>query len=281
MRILITGGAGQLGKALRAFMERERPTYEVRAPGHRDLDVTDEGAVREALTSFRPDVVVHLAAWTDVDGCERDPDRARKVHVEGTTHVIQAAETTGCWVWMASTDYVFDGEKGQAYVEDDPTHPLNVYGATKLEAEQVALAYPRAWVVRTSWVFGYGNNFVTKLLRWVRQGRLEIVADQVGSPTFTEDLAPAIVRFFEENLPPGVYHLANSGETTRYGWAKAILEAAGLNVPILPACSSAFPTPARRPRSTPLFPRRWLSLGFPPLPPWEEATRRFVRTLRP
>ncbi len=279
MRILITGANGQLGRALRELLEQERPAYRVLASGRKELDITRKEQVREVMEAFHPDVVIHLAAWTDVDGCEQHPRKAREVHVMGTAHLLQEAERWGARFWMAGTDYVFDGEKGKPYVETDSPRPINVYGATKWEGEKHALRYDRAWVVRTSWVFGEGNNFVTKVLRWAARGYLRVVADQVGSPTFTEDLARAILRFLEEDLPYGLYHLSNGGETTRYAWAREILQAAGLDVPLLPACSSEFPTPARRPRATPLENRRWSALGLPPLPPWQDATRRFVRKL--
>lgn len=277
MRVLITGGKGQLGKALVALLQNVRPRDPVLAPGREELDVSEKARVDEVVGAFRPDVIVHLAAWTDVDGCEQDPPRAHRVHVDGTRNVVEAAGKFGCRVWMASTDYVFDGEKGQPYEEEDPPNPINVYGTTKRMAEELALAYDRAWVVRTSWVFGDGENFVRKVLRWAERGRLEVVADQVGSPTYTEDLADAILRFLTDDLPPGLYHLANTGATTRYAWARLILDTAGLDVALLPACSSAFPAPAPRPRATPLASKRWISLGLPPLPPWEDATRRFLQ----
>jgi len=279
MRILITGAKGQLGKALTRLFFKKHPEHSVLAAGREDLDITRREQVYEVMETFRPDAVIHLAAWTDVDGCERDPRRAWEVHVAGTAYLLEAAERRRVRFWMASTDYVFDGEKGRPYGETDPPNPINVYGTTKWEGEQRALQYDRAWVVRTSWVFGEGENFVIKVLRWAEGGRLKIVADQVGSPTYTEDLAEAILRFLEEDLPYGLYHLSNSGEATRYAWAREILRAAGLDVPLLPACSSEFPTPARRPRATPLANGRWTSLGLPPLPPWEEATHRFVKRL--
>ncbi len=276
--ILITGGQGQLGQALEAVL-RERG-YTVHAPGRNDLDVTRREVVRHAITTLRPAVVFHLAAWTRVDACEEDPDRAFRIHVEGTRHVVEAAREVGAWVWMASTDYVFDGTKGFPYEEGDAPRPLNVYGRTKFEAERMVLDYPRGWVVRTSWVFGTRpDSFVRKVLTWARRGRIRVVADQVGSPTYTVDLARAAVRFVEEGLPSGLYHLANAGMTSRYEWARFILESVGWRVPLLPACTHDFPSAAPRPRFTPLKAARWEQLGLPPLPDWKDATRRFLQTL--
>lgn len=278
MTILITGGQGQLGKALAQVLEKAG--YEVYALGRHHLDVSLKDQVFSTVKTLHPTVIFHVAAWTDVDACEQDPLRAHRIHVIGTQNIIDVAQNDKIPVWMASTDYVFDGSKGLPYEETDSPHPLNVYGKTKYEAEGVVLSYSRGWVVRTSWLFGNGlRNFVQKVLSWSQRGFLRIVADQVGSPTYTMDLAQAALLFIQKDLPFGLYHLANEGAPTRYEWARLILQILGKKLPILPVCSQEFPTPAPRPRATPLRAARWEALGLPPFPTWEDATQRYLDTL--
>lgn len=222
MRILLTGAAGQVGLELAdAFAD-----HEVVALDRAALDVGDRDQVWAAVTAAGPDAVVHAAAWTDVDGCEDDPDRAFRVNAIGTRHVADAARAVGAHVCYLSTDYVFDGRASAPYREWDATEPLSVYGRSKLGGEREL--FPGSTVVRTSWVCGrHGRNIVKTVLRLAAEhDRLRFVDDQRGSPTFTADLAPAIRRLVVERRP-GTFHVTNQGDATWYELARGVLEAAG------------------------------------------------------
>ncbi|MGI8778327.1 MAG: dTDP-4-dehydrorhamnose reductase [Acidimicrobiales bacterium] len=224
MRVLVTGAAGQLGRELvDAFA-----THEVVACDHATLDVGDRDLVLAAVTGAQPDAVVHAAAWTDVDGCEGDPDRAWRVNALGTRHVAQAARLAGARVCYVSTDYVFDGTATRPYTEWDATGPLSVYGRSKLGGE--AELGPDDTVVRTSWVCGrHGRNFVRTVVDRAARGLdLKVVDDQHGCFTLASDLAAMIRRLVVERRP-GVFHVTNQGATTWYRVARDALSIAGLD----------------------------------------------------
>jgi dTDP-4-dehydrorhamnose reductase len=225
VRILVTGAGGQLGTDLVPILA----PHDVVAVDHANCDVADRDAVLGLVTTVRPDVIIHAAAWTAVDACQADPDRAWAVNALGTRHVADGARRTGAHLCVVSTDYVFDGRATEPYVEWDPTGPINVYGRSKLAAEREALVgAPGACVVRTSWLCGAGGpNFVATMLRLASEpGEISVVADQHGCPTFTADLAQAIRRLVVARLP-GVFHVTNQGATTWYELARATLAAAG------------------------------------------------------
>ena len=221
-RVLVTGAGGQLGRELvEAFAG-----HDVVAAGHDRLDVGDRDAVLAAITSLRPELVVHAAAWTAVDACEADPDRARRVNALGTRHVADGARRVGAHVVYVSTDYVFDGTKDEPYDEWDEPAPASVYGRTKRGGE---LELDPAWsVVRTSWVFGrHGGNFVKTVLRLAAEpGELRMVEDQRGCPTSAADLA-AVVRLLAVSRLPGVFHVTNQGPTTWCQLARDVVTLAG------------------------------------------------------
>jgi dTDP-4-dehydrorhamnose reductase len=269
VRVLVTGGAGQLGRDLAALLG-ERAV----ALGRADCDVTDPAAVRAAVERHAPDAIVNCAAWTDVDGCEADPERARLVNATGAGNVARAAGDA--LVVQISTDYVFDGRAGRPYAEEDPPNPLSVYGRTKLEGEMEVAAHARRWaVVRTAWLYGAGpRNFVASILRAARvRDRLQVVSDQAGSPTATPDLAAGVVAVIERGAT-GVLHGVNAGVCTRFEFARAILEEAGDDPDrVEPVPTEAMPCPAARPAYAPLEPRAWRAAGLPELRPWREALR--------
>jgi len=224
VRVLITGAGGQLGHDLvDAFAD-----HDTVATTHVQLDVADRDAVLAAITELRPDAVVHAGAWTDVDGCETDPDRAFRTNALGTRHVVEGARVAGARVCFVSTDYVFDGTGDRPWVEWDAPAPLSVYGRSKLGGEREL--DPGATIVRTSWVCGaHGRNFVKTMLRAAAErDELTVVDDQHGCPTFTSDLAGAIRRLVVARLP-GTFHVTNQGATTWFAFARAILAAAGLD----------------------------------------------------
>lgn len=286
MKILITGGRGMLGTDLCAVLGGDHVCVPV---GSAEADVTDPVAVSALVARERPDVIVHAAAYTDVDGCERDPDRAFRVNALGAHHVAVAAAQAGCALFLVSTDYVFDGRAATPYTEFDLPHPINRYGASKRAGEELALrACARCSVIRTQWLYGaHGRNFVAAIRRAAGEGRpLRVVADQVGAPTWTRDLAAGIgqlvsrVERGDRQLLP-IYHLNNAGACTWHEFALAILEGAGhCGLPVTPIATADWPTPARRPGYSVL--RRYaLELsGEDRARPWQEALAEFLENSR-
>lgn len=281
MRVLITGGTGQLGSELaRAFAASG--SWEVVAPGHAALDVGDRDAVLQATEAAGPDVVVHAGAWTAVDACESDPDRAFRVNALGTRHVAEGARRAGAHLCYVSTDYVFDGEADRPYTEWDDPGPRSVYGRSKLGGERACP--PDATVVRTSWVCGArGANMVKTVLELAEgPGPLRFVADQRGCPTMAADLAAAIRRLSVDRRP-GLFHVTNQGETTWYGLARAVLAAAGHDPGRVEPIATADlqpPRPAPRPAYSVLDNAALRLSGLAPLPEWEDSLGRLVRELR-
>jgi dTDP-4-dehydrorhamnose reductase len=222
VRVLITGAGGQLGHDLVGAFAG----HEVIAADHATLDVADRDQVLGLVTTERPDAIVHAGAWTAVDACEEDPDRAYQINALGTRYVADAARRVGSRVCYVSTDYVFDGTTAEPYVEWDATNPLSAYGRSKLGGEREL--DPDAIVVRTSWVCGaHGNNMVKTIRRLASEhDRLSFVDDQRGHPTFTADLAVMIHRLVTWQLP-GLYHVTNQGAVSWFEFARAVLEASG------------------------------------------------------
>ena len=277
MRVLITGAGGQLGHdLLRAFTG-----HEVVGTTHGQLDVADRDAVLATITELRPDAVVHAGAWTDVDGCETDPDRAFRVNALGTRHVVEGARLAGARVCYLSTDYVFDGTGDRPWVEWDAPAPLSVYGRSKLGGEREL--DPGATVVRTSWVCGaHGRNFVKTILRAAAErDELTVVDDQRGCPTFTSDLAGAIARLVVARLP-GTFHVTNQGATTWFDFARAIVAAAGFDAAKVRPIATADlhpPRPAPRPANSVLDNAALRLSGIPLLPDWHEPLDRLLKEL--
>jgi dTDP-4-dehydrorhamnose reductase len=289
MRVLITGAGGQLGRELVAAFESRRgeagqPGHageEIVACDHATLDVSDRERVLQVVGHVRPEVIVHAAAWTDVDGCQLDADRAYQVNALGTRHVVQAGRLVGARVCYVSTDYVFDGMAARPYNEWDAPNPLSVYGHSKLGGE--AELGGEDTVVRTSWVCGsHGRNFVKAVLARARAGEpLRVVDDRFGCPTFADDLAGAIRRLVMARLG-GVYHVTNQGPTSWYQLACDVLAAAGLDPDrVTPICSGELdpPRPAPRPRNSVLDNTALRLSGLPLLPDHHEPLKRLVKKL--
>ena len=227
MRVLITGAGGQLGRELVAAFSAD-DHHEVIGADRITVDVSNRDSVLGAITSTRPDVVVHAAAWTAVDACEGDPDRAFSVNTVGTRHVAEGARRVGCPVFYLSTDYVFDGTKAEPYCEWDDASPRSVYGASKLAGEREL--DPGSTVIRTSWVCGvHGANMVKTILRLAGEHEtLSFVDDQRGHPTFADDLAAMVKRLVVDHRP-GTFHATNQGAVSWYEFAREVLAAAGLD----------------------------------------------------
>jgi dTDP-4-dehydrorhamnose reductase len=244
-----------------------------------DVDVTDPGAVRDCVRRCRPGAVFHLAAWTHVDGAEDHEPQARLVNATGAGNVAAAAAEAGAALVVPSTDYVFDGRKGAPYVEDDPPAPLGAYGRTKLAGERAAMErHPRGTrVARTAWLYGAGGrNFVDTMRRLgAERDEVEVVDDQVGSPTWTRDLAPALEALLDQ--PPGVYHTAGAGAVSWAGLASAIFREAGLACRVRPITTARLGRPAPRPALSALAVTR---PGAPRLRDWREALGDYLGGVR-
>jgi len=293
MRILITGAAGMLGTDARRILAAQGHQVIPTGIGTgvmgdiRPLDITDGAAVRAFFAETNPDVVFHGAAYTNVDGCERDPDLAHKVNALGTWIVASAAEEVGAALVAISTDFVFDGTKGAAYTEFDAPNPISRYGASKLAGENLArAACRRCYIVRTSWLYGVGGkNFPYTVIALAKtKPELPIVADQFGTPTYTVDLVEAISDIIQTPLY-GVYHVSNRGETSWEGFARAILAKTNLaHVPVKPITSDEyahmFSSPTRRPAYSVLRHYALELMGRDSLRPWEEALDAFLTAAR-
>ena len=278
MKVLVTGAGGQVGRELvEAFAG-----HDVVAADHARLDVTDRDAVLQAVTSVGPDAIVHAAAWTAVDACEGDPDRALAVNALGTRHVVEAARSVGAPVTYLSTDYVFDGAKPTPYVEWDAPNPRSAYGRSKLGGE--AEIDPTSTIVRTSWVCGrHGPNMVKTILRLAGEhDELAFVHDQRGHPTFAVDLAAAIRQLVVERRA-GTYHVTNQGAVSWYEFAQSVLEAAGLDPGrVRPIATTDLdpPRPAPRPPNSVLDNAALRLDGITLLPHYREPLDRLVAELR-
>lgn len=274
MRILITGGTGQLGRSL----QRALQSHDVLALGHAELDVTSESAVADAFAGFSPDVVIHAAALTDTARCESEPALARAINGIGTENVAKACQRGAARLIMISTNEVFDGAKTTPYHESDATGPLNAYGISKLDGEWLAAAAcPETLIIRTSWLYGReGNNFVEKVKAAGASGRpLSFVTDEIATPTSTDDLAEALRSLVECTAPADVYHLTNSGEASRYNWAVAILRLGGFGDVVVEPVTAAELTARgyqgpRKPQYSVLANTRAAALGIT-LRPWTDA----------
>lgn len=281
MRVLITGAGGQLGLDL----VDEFTDEEAVGLAHADLDVAEGSQVWSAIHDHSPDVVVHAAAWTDVDGCQSDPDRAHRVNALGSWWVARAASSVGAAMVLLSTDYVFDGEGGATdggaptpYTEFDPVAPLNAYGRSKAAAEQLVRQTLREhYIVRTAWVCGArGNNFVRTMLRVGRErGEARVVDDQVGSPTFTRDLSAAI-RELAMSGRFGTYHRTNSGVCSWYDLAAATYDLAGVDVDLRRMSSDELDRPAARPSYSVLSDRHSVLSGLREMPHWRDGLARLL-----
>ncbi|MCJ7987221.1 dTDP-4-dehydrorhamnose reductase [Priestia sp. OVL9] len=246
-KVLITGANGQLGKELvELFTEKG---FEVYGFGRDKMDITNQVQVQEIIGAVKPDIVIHSAAHTKVDLAESEPDKAFLINAYGTRNVAVAAEAVGAKLVYVSTDYVFDGTTNKPYNEFSPTSPLGVYGKSKLAGEQfVRDLHSKFFIVRTSWVYGkYGANFVKTMLKLGEERKeLSVVSDQIGCPTYTLDLANAILELINSEKY-GIYHISNSGSCSWYELAKEIFKEAKMEIKVIPCTTAEFPRPAARP----------------------------------
>jgi dTDP-4-dehydrorhamnose reductase len=273
LKIVVTGASGMLGHDV--VRAARYVNHDVVALGHEDLDVVDAAAVERIMQAERPQVVVHCAAYTDVDGAQDDLDGAMAVNADGTRHVAAAAAGVGAAVVYPSTDYVFDGSKTSPYVESDETRPLSIYAQSKVAGEhETAEANPRHWIVRTSWLFGVGGgNFVETMLTLGRElGEVMVVRDQIGCPTYAGHFADALVQLLDDE-DFGIHHIAGGGQCSWYEFAEEIFKQTGVDCRVLSCTTDEFPRPAPRPAYSVLGTERELALY---LPDWREGLASYL-----
>ena len=276
MKILVTGATGMLGQDVLRVLREQR--HECLGVGSADFDLQDMAAVRAAVTAFSPDAIVHCAAYTAVDKAESEPARCASVNGLGTLNIARAALAVDARLLHVSTDYVFDGSGETPWEEYDRPRPLNVYGLSKLQAEEaVRSLVPKHFILRTSWVFGHGGgNFVETIRRLGKEkSSISVVDDQIGSPTYSVDLARLIAQMIVTDRY-GTYHGTNEGFCSFADFARMILRAEGSRCRVNPIPSSQYPSAARRPLNSRLSKRSLDEGGFSRLPIWEDALRRYI-----
>jgi dTDP-4-dehydrorhamnose reductase len=275
MKLLLAGGRGLAGRNMAPFL---RDRFDLTILDIEDWDITDRSQGEEVLDRLRPQVLVNLAAFTDVDGCEARQEIAAIVNGEAPGILASLCRSRGAGFVQFSTDYVFDGEKKTPYREDDPTCPLSVYGATKLAGEKAVLAnHPGAVILRTQWLYGDGGeNFISKVTRTAReQGSVQVVDDQRGSPTYARDLARPLAALIEGGHS-GIYHVANSGDCTWFQLAREAFSLLGISAEILPVLSSALNRKAKRPAYSVFDLSRLQRETGLTMRPWQQALREYL-----
>ena len=246
------------------------------------MDITDAAAVERVMTEVQPDAVIHCSAYTAVDRAEEDIEICRRVNVDGTENIAKICKKLDCKMLYLSTDYIFSGDGERPWEPDDEASPLNAYGQSKYDGELALKKYvEKYFIVRISWVFGInGNNFIKTMLRLGREnGAVKVVDDQIGSPTYTYDLARLLVDMIESDRY-GAYHATNEGICSWYEFAKEIFRAAGMdNVSVTPVKSGEFPVKAKRPKNSRMSKEKLVANGFSLLPAWQDAVARYINLL--
>jgi len=279
VRVLVTGAEGMLGSVL---LPRLQKKHHVCGVDQRDFDIGDESSVTRAFRELRPEFVFHLAAYTDVDGCEANPQKAEQVNALGTRHVARACADLGAGLLYISSDYVFDGRGKRPYREDDCPNPLSVYGLTKLRGERYVQALvARHIIVRSSWLYGPGGkNFVATILKLATErSELRVVSDQHGSPTYTRHLSLKLVELVA-NGAYGIFHVTGSGECSWHEFAVAILRSGGYpQVRVIPITTQESGRLAPRPAFSVLENLRLAESKLAPLPPWTQGLAEYLREI--
>jgi len=276
MRVVVTGAEGQLGQDV--VLELTRKKHEAIGTDREKLDITKEADVFAFIGEVKPDVILHCAAYTNVDAAEENEELAYQINALGTEYLAKAAQQIGAKMLYVSTDYVFNGTATEPYEVDQQTKPLGAYGRTKLAGEELLQKNLKEFfIVRTAWVFGvHGHNFVKTMIRLGEErGEVGVVHDQVGSPTYTVDLAKFMVELMETEQY-GIYHATNSGVCSWYEFAVEIFKQAGMNVTVNPLTSDQFPRPAARPEYSVLSKKKIEEKGLIPLRDWKEALSAYL-----
>ena len=279
MKILITGSNGMLGHDL---IEVLKDKHELLLTTSKTLDITDGDSVMDFILKSNPDIVINSAAYTDVDGCESNPDLAYNVNGEGVKNLALACREVDCPLVHISTDYVFNGQNDRPWVEDDEIGPISIYGKSKLEGEEhIKEILEKYFIVRTAWLYGVnGRNFPRTMLELAQNhSEITVVYDEVGTPTYTPDLAKGISELIETDYY-GTYHLTNSGNCSWCEFARYIFEVADVDVKVIPVTASEFARPAPRPSYSVLENRKWVENGFEPLRNYKEAIKEYIGLIK-
>lgn len=277
MKVLVTGATGQLGWDV--MKELKKRNIECCGTGSKELDITDREAVMRFIEAYRPDAVIHCAAYTAVDKAEDEPEKCRDVNVNGTAYIAEACRAVDAKMVYISTDYVFGDDGDKPHEVDDPVHPLNVYGQTKWEGEEaVRRTLQKYFIVRISWVFGeHGNNFVKTMLRLGQTHReIAVVADQFGAPTYTADLAPLLCDMIETDKY-GTYHACNRGYCSWAEFAEEIFRQAHMDVKVISIRTEEYSTKAVRGHNSRMDIVDLSVFGIIKLIPWEQALQKFLK----
>lgn len=278
MKLLVTGFKGQLGYDI--VQESKRRNIDSVGVDIEDMDITCAQQVRNVILDGKYDAVIHCAAWTAVDKAEEEKEACRLVNVEGTKNIVDVCKELDIPLMYFSTDYVFDGEGDEYWKEYEKRNPLNYYGVTKYESELLVEKLKKYFIIRTSWVFGVnGNNFIKTMIRLGKNnGKVNVVNDQIGSPTYTYDLAKLVVDMIQTDKY-GIYHATNEGICSWYEFACEIFKQAGLDVVVNPVNSDAFPAKAKRPHNSRMSKDELDKNGFKRLPSWQDALERYMRII--
>lgn len=279
MKILITGSNGMLGHDL---IDALGDSHELVLTTSKTLDITDRDSVCDFILSSKPDIVINSAAYTDVDGCESNPDLAYSVNGEGVKNLALACRKADCPLVHISTDYVFNGVNDRPWVENDEIGPISVYGKSKLKGEEyIQEILDKYFIVRTAWLYGInGRNFPKTMLELAENHpQITVVYDEVGTPTYTPDLAYGISQLIESEKY-GIYHLTNSGSCSWCEFARYIFKIADVDVEVVPVTASEFARPAPRPSYSVLENRNWIENGFEPLRDYKEAIKEYIELIK-
>lgn len=281
MKVLVTGVKGQLGyDVVRELQSRGHGAIGVDIE---EMDITDETAVSRVMEETAPEAVIHCSAFTAVDRAEEEQELCYKVNVQGTENIAKMCQKLGCKMLYLSTDYIFSGEGQRPWEPEDTPSPLNAYGQSKYQGEVALRQYvDKYFIVRISWVFGInGNNFIKTMLRLGKEnGAVKVVDDQIGSPTYTFDLAKLLVDMIETEHY-GAYHATNEGICSWYEFAKEIFQEANMKeVTVTPVSSEEFPVKAKRPKNSRMSKEKLVQNGFSLLPSWQDAVKRYIEELK-
>ncbi|MCH7947840.1 MAG: dTDP-4-dehydrorhamnose reductase [candidate division Zixibacteria bacterium] len=285
-KVLVTGANGQLGRAL---VSEFSDKYEVVGITRKDADITDKIEISRVISSHRPRYVLHTAAFTNVDRCETEPEKAALVNSTGTENVALACKAVNAKLVYFSTDYVFDGAKSSSYIETDRTNPINIYGRSKLDGESKCLtSWADTVIIRIGWIYSEnGSNFLKKILAAAKRKAetaraagekpaLKVVDDQIGTPTWTKDIAMQMQKLIERNVS-GVYHVASNPEVSRFEFAREILTTMLPEVTVEPCSSSEYNTEAKRPLRSSLSCEKLKSENLSVMRPWQESLEEFLK----
>ena len=273
MKVLIAGANGQLGRAIRLVSDSKIKCY---APEESKFDVTDSDCVLRVFDSIKPDAVINCAAYTSVDRAETDCQRCFDINVNGTKNLVKACEKYNSALMLLSTDYVFDGYSTQPYETMDFRNPLNVYGRSKMLAEDIVLSFKKSYVVRTSWMFGDGQNFVRTICGAGRSGKqLRVVDDQIGSPTYAEDLAPLLLTIISDERY-NIYHITNEGYCSWADLAEESLKLMGIDAGVERVNSAQYNSKTMRPYNSRLSKCSLDEAGYDRLPSWLDGLKRYI-----